>query len=371
MPCQNWSSSNKAREHDDSAIDWRQQVQHTPLRNRTTDPEAADLDEAVSLFRSGLRHARDGQIELGLPLIACAYLLDARAIQFRSLLPDRDRMDARYAFMDMNLLQDLIDHEGGNNFASQVMMIYSANRFGHSQTRAGQTRVAQALTVSDRLITTIHADPSIENPARGILGGCLRRTTLHGMRCSLFMLLGNRKKAIQELTAALKIDPSLASVRCSRACLYAALEDKDSEVAVQEFRQAVTDCHPDSSDLPVAYAWLAKMLLENKKLGTYEQAENYWKRSCQAAARYKELYGEVSRSAIEDEMRDFFGTIDPPDRVAEARENAGAGSMIGKHGCLACGRTASVDGGSLFRCSQCKNAFYCSSQCQQAVSWKL
>lgn len=360
--------ASKSREDEDSGIHWRQQVQHIPLKNRTTDPEAADLDEALSLFRSGLRHVRGGQIELGLPLIACAYLLDARAIQFRTLLPDRDREDARFFFMDMNLLQDLIDHDRGNNFASQVLMLYSAIRFGNAKNRAGQTRVAQALTVSDRLIQSIQADPTIETPARGILGGCLRRTTLHGMRCSLFTLLGNRKKAIQELTAALKLDSSLASVRCSRASLYASLEDMDSEVAVQEFRQTVTDCHPDSSDLPVAYAWLAKILLENKQLGTYEQAETYWKKSRQAAARYQELYGEVSKSAIEDEMKDFFGAVDPLEPVVESRENEAVGNDDKNRGCFVCGRAASVNGGNLFRCSQCRDAFYCSSQCQQDVS---
>ncbi|KAI2512468.1 hypothetical protein MHU86_1921 [Fragilaria crotonensis] len=363
MPPQHWAS--KSREDEDSGIHWRQQVQHKPLRNRTTDPEAADLDEAVTLFRSGLRHARGGQIELGLPQIACAYLLDARAIQFRTLLPDRDREDARYYVMDMNLLQDLIDHDGGNNFASQVLMIFSAIRFGHAQTRAGQMRVSKALTVSDRLIQAIQADPTIETPARGILGGCLKRTTLHGMRCSLFTLLGNRKKAIQELTAALKLDSSLASVRCSRACLYASLEDKDGEVAVQEFRRTVTDCHPDSSDLPVAYAWLAKILLENKNLGTYELAETYWKKSRQAAARYTELYGKVSKSAIEDEMKELFGAVDPLGSVVESWEKEGIGNLDKSRGCFACGRAASVTGGNLLRSSQCRNEFYCSSQCQQ------
>lgn len=155
---------------------------------------------------------------------------------------------------------------------------------------------------------------------------------------------------------------------CSRACLYASLEDKDGEVAVQEFRRTVTDCHPDSSDLPVAYAWLAKILLENKSLGTYELAETYWKKSRQAAARYTELYGKVSKSAIEDEMKELFGAVDPLGSVVESWEKEGIGNLDKSRGCFACGRAASVTGGNLLRSSQCRNEFYCSSQCQQDVS---
>jgi tetratricopeptide (TPR) repeat protein len=366
MSRQQWAAT--MGEVDAPETDWRELVKHKPLKDQTTDPGAAAFDEAVTLFRSGLKRARQGKIELAVPLIACAYLLDARAVQFVSLLPDRDRENASYYFMDMNLLQDLIDHEGGNNFASQVLMIYAAVRFGHISNRAGQTRIAQALTVSDRLIKTIHADPSIENQVRGVLGGCLKRTTLHRMRCSLYVSLGNRKKAIQELAAALNIDPSLASVRCARACLYSSLEEKDTEVAAQEFRQTVTDAHPDSSELPIAYAWMAKLLLENNKLGNYDQAETYWKKSRQAAVRYKELYGETSKSVIEDEMQDFFATVDPPAQSFESREEELLGSFEDDRACFACGCTTNRVGGNLFQCSQCKQAYYCSTECQQHVS---
>ena len=54
----------------------------------TSDPEAADHDEACELFLNGLRLARGGDLAAGVPQIACAYLLDSRSINFLLQLPE-------------------------------------------------------------------------------------------------------------------------------------------------------------------------------------------------------------------------------------------------------------------------------------------
>jgi tetratricopeptide (TPR) repeat protein len=371
MTRQQWACLVGHKLQNEHVMDWRDLVRYEPLKNRTSDVEAANLDEAIQLFRSGLRRARHGHVDQAVPLIACAYLLDSRAIEFVPFLPHNDHEGAAYYFMDMVLLQRLVDFDRGHNFGSQVLMIYSAIRFGHlNRSTNGRMRIMQALVLSDRLIKAVFDDKSIETPERGVLGGCMKRTTLHRMRCSLYIALQNTSKAIQELSMALRIDPSLASIRCARACLYASLNDRDTIMAAQEFRQFIADCHPDSTELPLAYAWLAKLLMDNSKLGTYSQAKDYWKKSRRAAHRYMKLYGEESGSQIEKEMFDCFSSIEPTATFesSESEEETTGDELDNEQPCMGCARKDNKEGGNIFQCSRCKQVHYCSTDWQQQVS---
>lgn len=347
-------------------------MKYRTLKDRTTDPEAKNLDEATDIFRTGLKRARKGHIRQAVPLIATAFLLDTRSIKFLHVLPARDgNAVAQYYFLDMILLQNLIDLDGGSNFASQILMIYSAIRFAHLKDKTGHTRMVQALAISDRLVQAIQDDPTLESQSRGILGGCMKRTALHRVRSSLYMGLGNKKKAIQELSAALKLDPSLASVRCTRACLYASTAEGDIAFAAQEFRQFVTDCHPDSSELPVAYAWLAKLALGSPDVGTYEQAENYWGKSRKSARRFQEIYGEESSSPVEIELAKFFESIQPSlmdDDDESEQSDSPEDDEAQLRACRICQASSNRAGGNLFRCGRCKRVSYCSPECQVKVS---
>lgn len=277
---------------------------HTPIRSRTSDPEAADLDEAVQLFGSGLHDARSGHIGQGLPMIACAYLLDSRSAKFVPILRDIDDADS---CLDMNLLQELIDFDGGNNIASQVLMIYAAIMFG--QAEGGRTRILQALFVSSKLIRAISNDPTMANVNRGILGGCLKRPTLRRMRSTLYLSLGLPEMATQELSAALQLNPQLTQIRCARTCLYAELSSKSPNELVHDFRRVAKDSHPDARELRDAYAWLAKLVLENPSFGSYEQAFAYLGKSHRAKDRYEELYGPTPCSSIESEIEEAFAIL--------------------------------------------------------------
>jgi hypothetical protein len=142
-------------------------------------------------------------------------------------------------------------------------------------------------------------------------------------------------------------------------------------MAAQEFRQYIADSHPDSTELPVAYAWLAKLVLDNPKLGTYSQAENYWEKSRRAAHRYAKLYGEESASQIEKEMLDHFGDIEPNasfEFVDSEEEEPNRDKMDNGPSCMACARKNTREGGKLFQCARCKEAHYCSIDCQRKVS---
>lgn len=267
----------------------------------------ADLEEATNLFVSGLRDARSGNMEQGLPLIACAYLLDSRAVKIVPILGGNDDPNT---CLDLNLLRQLIEHDGGNNMASQVLMIYAAIVF--FQAEGGLTRTLQALRVSSTIIEDITQDPTMESSDRGILGGCLKRTTLYRMRATLCLSLGSSELATAELTKALELNPKLTRIRYERAVVWAALKSISDNQLLREFRRVILESHPDACELRDVYAWMAKLILENPKLYSYEQAKRYVEKSRQAKARYEELHGPSTPSSIESNMEDAFAKLQTP-----------------------------------------------------------
>lgn len=299
--------------------EWITRHEHQSLKARTTDPEAADFDEAVQLFRKGLKYAREGLLKKAVPLIATALLLDTRSFKFVPAFSRINREEDSYYYVDMELLQQMLKVSVGKNFATKVLSVYSAMLF--EDVPDAQERIIRALKISEDLLNTVRADLSLEDMERGILGGCLKRTALHRLRSQLYLCLEKPEKAIQELSMALQIDPSLANLRCSRACLVAAMNGEDPKTIAQEFRQVVADSHPDARVLKVAYAWLANLILENPKLGTYDQALTYFERSQQAAERYSELYGQesVNTDIQEEVISRMGGSESNPSFSAEAK----------------------------------------------------
>lgn len=77
----------------------------------TSDPEAADHDEACELFLQGLRLARCGDFAAAVPQIACAYLLDSRSIKFILKLPANSEAFKKSYVLDYQLLEKLIEHD--------------------------------------------------------------------------------------------------------------------------------------------------------------------------------------------------------------------------------------------------------------------
>lgn len=273
-----------------------------PLATRTTDPEAASYDEASRLVQTGLQHARSGSIDVGLPLIACAFLLDSRVIEFKPVLQHNE--DDPLKHLDMDLLQQLIDYDSGNNVASQVLMIYAAILFG--QAEGARSRTLQALRVSSNIITDITNDPTMEDANRGILGGCLKRVTLHRMRATLYLSLELPNAAVEELSEALLLNPNLTSIACQRAVLCAILSYKTDQELVHDFRRVTRHAHPDARELRETYAWLAKLILGNPELGSIDQAYRYLQLSRSAKARHDEIYGPSTSLLIESEVEAAF-----------------------------------------------------------------
>lgn len=285
----------------------RKRAHHVPLRLRTSDPEALAWDEAVQMFRSGLAHCRAGDFHQGTPKIACAYLMDTRAVLFMPTLPDEE---AGLSFIDMPLLEQLLEYDRSDSYASQVLMVYVAILFSSAQDGDSKKRVLQALFESSKLLNNLYNDQTLEN--RGL--GTFKRTTVHKLRSTLYLSIWDMPKAAKELTDALQINPRLAGLRFTRACLLAVEPGANYEVLYKEFLQVVEDSHPDARELREAYAWIAKLSMDHGfGGGTEASVEMYVQKSVIAAARCRELYGVQTKSSIEEEMElSFHGRRSKP-----------------------------------------------------------
>ena len=248
----------------------------------------------------------------------------------------------------------------------------------------GQTLIATAMFFIQQLLNHIEESPGIENLDASILGGYFKRTNLLYIRSTIHMAMGNRKKVIKDLTAALKIDESFTTARESRACLLAALELKNSRTIHTEFKRIIDEVHRDNQCTDNAYGWLAVTTLNDPSLGSFEDARVYYTKCQQAVARRDELYGQRSPDRLppilhiahtrfelqhssDDNRRNRYDILEGMRNVNvdkwEVRKN--------KHLCVNCGVSRKPDGGILSKCSTCKSVSYCSRECQAAVSFDM
>lgn len=368
--------------------EWRQSFEHTPLKGRTTDPEALNLDEASDLFLNGIKLARRGDLEAARAQVATAYLLDGRSINYYPVLPVPE--EATDIALDPKLLFDL-SQDADNSFGALVLRIFTAIRLGHSP-EYGQDLIASGMNSIRALLAVIVENPKLEAHWKngGVLGGCMKRSTLLYLRSSLHMAMGNRSKAIKDLTKVLEIDDKSIPAREARANLWASLKLKDYATIYSEFNQLVCQAHGDNRGNENAYAWLAIMTLGDPRLGTTAEAKQYFEKSLQATMRRDELYG---RRTLEQHpqvlqfCRDQFAIFaNGPPELRRVRENLDAAYLLGRleglnglqelgvdksmsHKCLKCGKVATDIGCRLSKCSRCKTVSYCSRDCQKS-DWK-
>ena len=338
---------------------------------KTTDPAAADHDEACEIFLNGLRLARSGDFAAACPQIACAYLLDSRSINFIIKLPD----DSKKNFvLDYELMSNLIEHDT-ESCGSSVLRILLANQLG--TTPFGQQLIAAAMVHINTLYELLENNPAMEAPdsPRPLLGGCLTRKILLRERSALYMAMGNYKSAIKDLTKALKIDENWTWARESRACIWAASKLKGHDVIHKEFKRVVSESHKDHRGNEVAYAWLALTIMNDRSLGSLEDAKGYYEQCKTASARRAEIYGERSEEQIPPPVklvRQSFGDqpLDP-DQIIRSLQNVSLGSNSQhrhKRECVKCGAKSNKEGGRLHQCSRCHVVNYCSRECQVDVS---
>ena len=90
--------------------DWENLIKKEKFSLKTSDPEAKNYDEATQMFLKGVRHARRGDLSEAAPLIACAYLLDGRSVNFARGLPPNMPPEKKDLILDYELLGELSQH---------------------------------------------------------------------------------------------------------------------------------------------------------------------------------------------------------------------------------------------------------------------
>lgn len=373
-------------------------MQHKPLAHRTSDPEAADYDEAAELFVQGLRLARAGDLDAGRAQIATAYLLDGRSIKF--VLAEPQNTQTRALCIDLfllyNLSQATINDINSVSYGAHVMRVLIAEKLGNDPIE-GQNFMAGGMVSINYLLQRVKEQPRLgaHYSQGGILGGCLTLTNLYYERSCLHMAMGNHKKAIADLTKALSIDPKYSRARDARSSLWASLRLQDEQTVFNEYKQLVSEAHPDQRGLDVAYAWMAYYTLRDAKCGTLAEAKSYYEKSLRASMRNLELYGAHPSGPppiVKMVKEHYVLTMSHPEN-RQLREDMDVALATGRmedlaipegfhvlpvdtidkkmaHSCLTCGKSA-VDKGmtALLKCTQCKQVSYCSKECQK-TDWK-
>ena len=353
------------------------------LLEKTDDPEAKDFVQAVELFRQGLKLARSGgDLKLAANQITCAFLLNNRSVAITmDKLDNLKDQKNKHWILDSDLLIALAKADV-NSYACPVLKIMIAQPFFGKH----QSSIAVAMTATEELLDAIADYPSIENPDKDILGGCLTRTNLLFHRSSLHTAMGNRKKAIKDLTNALKIDEFFTKARFSRAHLWASFILKDDRRIHIEFTRVASEFHRDNINIEEVYAWLGitTLTLNDPSIGSVEDAKTHFDKCLQATIRKDEHYGPQRRidqlpacvqrahslfqqlpTAV-DNQRNLHDIIQGMKGISvdeyeeEIRKN--------KYMCVKCGANRKPDGGMVMQCIRCKCVSYCSAECQKAVS---
>ncbi|OEU21565.1 hypothetical protein FRACYDRAFT_235189 [Fragilariopsis cylindrus CCMP1102] len=349
------------------------------VSEKTDDPEAQNYDEATEMFYNGLRHERLGNLNAATLQIACAFLLNSRSINFATALPTGLDQTKKDMILDDELLVRLVMRKP-DSYACSVLAIMLGQFMGRDPLM-GQTFIGAAMVVIDMLLVEIESDPSrIESPEAGILGVLLTRTNLLFQRSGLHMTMGNRKKAIKDLTMALKIDKCFTKARESRACIYAAFKLKDDRTIHGEFKRVVEEYHKDNRGNEVAYGWLAVTIFNDSSLGSIDEANAYYDKCLKATLRRDEIYGQRSIDQLPEiiQVAHLRFQQHPSESLNSQRNLSGLiasmrdttvndeESRKDKYVCVKCGAKRKPDGGTVMKCTRCKSTSYCSRVCQKA-----
>lgn len=328
------------------------------LSTKSTDPDAADYDEANEIFASGIKLARIGDFDAASPQIATSYLLDGRSTTFTPRLQDAGDDEARNFILDGELLITLLHHDE-TTFSCDVLYIMLAVFMGSVQGH-GQEMIAVAMVRIDKLVSYLEKHPEIEGPNSIVLGGCLTRKELLYQKSTLRMMLGDYKNAVKDLTMALNIDEFYTKAREARATTWAAQHLKTDVKIHKEFTRILVEHHVDNRGKEVAYAFLAMTTLGNSSLGTFRDAKSWHDKMITATKRRDEIYGKRRQDQLPPSVltvqRKFreCGDLEIFDTLGVERMTLNEDSSKQKRACLSCGATSAAGGRELSKCTQCK-----------------
>ncbi|CAB9507886.1 expressed unknown protein [Seminavis robusta] len=368
-------------------VDWRKAFLHIKsYRGRTTDPEAMELDFARGMFRRGLAMAQGDECDeeslfQAANLIAQAFLLDCRSINWLPSLPLDEADQAGKVVMDMALLQRLAQSHI-NNASDDVVLQALLTLFFRLQScidrkEEDKDQIATGIEFTTEWLQLFQEQPHLEI-------GWFARPKVLFLRAEFFVSLNKRVKAVQDLTKALAINPGFLKARVMRADLWSRRRDMDKAVVFAEYCKVTEQAHVDSYHLPKCYAMLACEALNNPKLGSVKEAEFFFSKCLRSAKRCLELYGndmprKQSNKLVEQAKREFLVFWNGPQKRRDVREGLDAAFVQANTEteraaypkslhlvCLSCGKTSKdVANKNLLCCSHCRKVSYCSKECQR------
>lgn len=373
--------------------------------------------EATELFQSAIRCGKHGDMHNATAQLATAFLLSERAI---SICGGDEWHDDRLAAV--NLIR-MIEYVGDEHSAAGTMLEIlvgtmvgpsMAMMSGSSADEATMNTIAQI----DSQIRWIERQPAIE----GVdgkerdhsvpLGATFRRSRLHELRSSLFMRLGDLRRAESALTEAIRLasnrDDRL-NLRLLRASLWGAQNMREKPKQFEEFKACADGLHEDNRGHTSCSAWLALLIFESASLGTYRDAVTWLSKMHESMRRQAVLYGESTEAKREEMRGSIIGKvlrIFPREDGGEADGEAAISRALGRKlldvsvatgidpeqlgferrevdgdaaarptrvllECAMCGKVGSESSKtghaiSLRRCGQCRMVAYCSVECQKA-----
>lgn len=208
------------------------------------------------------------------------------------------------------------------SISSAVLTVMIGSCIGDNPTN-GMIRIERALDAIDGLLAYVEARPDVEREDSGILMGLLKRTTLLITRADFHAGMGNYKKAIKDLTKALKIDRYCTEARFDRASLGASLKLKDVATIHAEFKRILDEVHEDDIRNDESYAWMTITVLADPQLGTMDDAKMYFEKCLRAQMRRDELYVKREKDQMPEVlqvMMDVYKACQEPEALKARKE---------------------------------------------------
>lgn len=282
-------ASNKRANLNMSTEDFRN-IKHTPVGERTDDPEALQIDESNRIFTQGLQLARNGNYAIGAMKIAQAFLLHEEGVKY---FPIHSVSNFHDVGMDHGFLLKIAQQASVDDLVCKILHIIPGichENCIQDNRCTQQNLMARAMKETESLVQMIENDPSIEIQQFGVFGTNFTRKKFLYFQGSIYSSIGNRDYADKCYTSALQIDPKYLKARRKRLFLWHNYKLETIDGTFKHMKAIVQQMHPDCVDLDPIYCELAFLVLKYPTLGTLSDVRYYFNKSMTALERKRKIY---------------------------------------------------------------------------------
>ena len=247
--------------------------------DKTDNPEAADYDKANKLFLQGFASLREGDTKKNTENMLHAFVLNSRGANMIWHFPRGTSHVKKKVILDFNTLKELERTNSRAAFCPNkklhaLVLVIMMGQLAMGNTN-NQSWITATITNIEAVFGVLKACPHIDG-WDGMMGRCLSSKVLLCMRRSLHMAMGNVKKAVEDLTNALKIDKSYTLARIHRVKIWAYNNLKCTKDVHREYKRIVAELHEDDPENENSYTVLALGTLADPSLGSTEDAKMYY-----------------------------------------------------------------------------------------------